>query len=214
MASKGAQYPYSSAIQRINEWIGRLHSESRILTTIFSLLFWDIIFADVPGAFETPYQTAPLDLAEDTFYYARKETIEARLKAIRDGNAREILEGHDDQQREKQTMCTGVRWDICDKADLVEIVEVCCDTFLNHSLTAADILVKCLGGYSLSLICRLFCEDYGGRSSGVPDLVIWSAGQGICKFVEVKGPGDRPQENQKVGGVIIMTPNDIYNCIK
>jgi hypothetical protein len=32
----------------------------------------------------------------------------------------------------------------------------------------------------------------------VPDLVVWNAERRICKFVEVKGPGDRPQENQKV----------------
>ncbi|KAK2466657.1 hypothetical protein APHAL10511_000915 [Amanita phalloides] len=155
------------------------HAETRILTTIFSLLFWDIIFADVPGAFETPYQTAPLDLAEDTFYYARKDMIEARLEEIRDGNARKILLRHDDQHREKQTMCVGLRWDMCESADLVEIVD-------------------CLGGPTLALICRLFCEDYNGRCSGVPDLVVWKAQQRMCKFVEVKGPGDRPQENQKL----------------
>ncbi|PFH51675.1 hypothetical protein AMATHDRAFT_58424 [Amanita thiersii Skay4041] len=155
------------------------HAETRILTTIFSLLFWDVIFADVPGAFETPYQTAPLDLVEDTFYYTRKELIEERIEQIRDGYAREILEKHDQQHRDRQTFCIGLRWDICEATDLVEIVE-------------------CLGGHTLSLICRLFCEDYGGRSSGVPDLVVWSTDQGICKFVEVKGPGDRPQENQKL----------------
>ncbi|KAF8623325.1 hypothetical protein AX15_006403 [Amanita polypyramis BW_CC] len=155
------------------------HAETRILTTIFSLLLWDIIFADVPGAFETPYQTAPLDLADDTFYHTRKDLIEARLEEIRNDRAREILERHDEQHRGKQTICIGLRWDICDRADLVEIIE-------------------CLGGHTLALICRLFCEDYGGRSSGVPDLVVWNAVQGMCKFVEVKGPGDRPQENQKL----------------
>jgi len=48
------------------------------------------------------------------------------------------------------------------------------------------------------MICRLFCEDYAGRSSGVPDLIVWNLDEHLCKFVEVKGPGDRPQENQKV----------------
>jgi Fanconi-associated nuclease 1 len=50
----------------------------------------------------------------------------------------------------------------------------------------------------LSTICRLFCEDYKGRRSGGPDLFIWKAEQQVCKFVEVKGPGDVPQENQKL----------------
>jgi VRR-NUC domain len=34
----------------------------------------------------------------------------------------------------------------------------------------------------------------------VPDLVVWNAESGTIVFVEVKGPGDRPQENQKVCG--------------
>ena len=48
------------------------------------------------------------------------------------------------------------------------------------------------------MVCRLFCEDYAGRASGVPDLIVWKVDEGICKFVEVKGPGDSPRPNQKV----------------
>jgi Fanconi-associated nuclease 1 len=32
----------------------------------------------------------------------------------------------------------------------------------------------------------------------VPDLFVWNVLDGICKFVEVKGPGDSLSENQKV----------------
>ena len=35
----------------------RFHSETFILTTIFALLFWDVIFTDTLGAFKTPYQS-------------------------------------------------------------------------------------------------------------------------------------------------------------
>ena len=48
------------------------------------------------------------------------------------------------------------------------------------------------------MICRLFCEDYAGRASGVPDLLIWRISDKSAKFVEVKGPGDSLSENQKV----------------
>jgi fanconi-associated nuclease 1 len=47
-------------------------------------------------------------------------------------------------------------------------------------------------------LCRVLCEDYAQRGSGVPDLFIWNYEEKHCKFVEVKGPGDRLQENQKV----------------
>jgi len=95
------------------------HSEGNITRMIFGLLFWDVIFASVPGAFETPFQSAPLDIAEDSFYHARKDLIEARLRQIRDGKAREIVEHVDSAQREKDTWCVGVRWDLFVRQDLV-----------------------------------------------------------------------------------------------
>ncbi|KAJ7018357.1 VRR-NUC domain-containing protein [Mycena alexandri] len=162
------------------------HSETQILTTLFGLLFWDIIFAQVPGAFETPWQRGPLDLMDDSFYYARQDRIETRLAEIRAGQARSILEGNDDRYRQDNTCCIGVSWEMCGRDDLVEIVE-------------------CLGGDALASICRLFCEDYGGRNSGVPDLVIWHPDTKECKFVEVKGPGDNLQENQRLWSDALLT---------
>ncbi|KDR73715.1 hypothetical protein GALMADRAFT_251523 [Galerina marginata CBS 339.88] len=154
------------------------HCETKILTTIFGLLFWDIIFATVPGAFETPFQVAPLDMFEESFYRARKDLIDKRLEEISNDGWREILQKHDDAYRKDKTWCIGVSWDLCSKEDLFDIFE-------------------CIGKESLAIICQLFCEDYKGRSSGGPDLFVWNAKKGTCKFVEVKGPGDRPQENQK-----------------
>ncbi|KAF9478486.1 hypothetical protein BDN70DRAFT_895676 [Pholiota conissans] len=155
------------------------HSETRILTTLFGLLFWDIIFANIPGAFETAFQSAPLDMFEDSFYYARKSRIEARLEEIRAGSALEILQRHDGMYREKKTWCLCVSWDVCSKEELVEIVE-------------------CMSGESLATICTLFCQDYRGRCSGGPDLFVWNHQKRTCKFVEVKGPGDIARENQKL----------------
>ena len=111
--------PYASS-----SLIFRFHCEGRILCTIFGLLFWHILFADVPGAFETPYQCAPLDIAEDCFYHAREGLIKDRLNEIEQGNARRILEKIDDKYRPKGTWCVGVRWDLFEKQDLLEIIDV------------------------------------------------------------------------------------------
>ncbi|CCM01558.1 uncharacterized protein FIBRA_03617 [Fibroporia radiculosa] len=162
-----------------NQGYRGFHCEGRILTTLYGLLFWDIIFADIPGAFETAYQSAPLDIAEDTFYFSRKDLADRRLQELQDGRAEEILERVYDAHAETQTWCVGIRWDLFQKQDLLEIA-------------------RCLGGSALADICRLLCEDYPGRASGVPDLVVWNADEGMCKFVEVKGPGDTLQENQRV----------------
>ncbi|KAH8099575.1 VRR-NUC domain-containing protein [Cristinia sonorae] len=155
------------------------HCEGRIVTTLFGFLFWDILFAPVPGVFETPYQSAPLDLTEDTFYTSRKEIADARLDEIKNGRGEEILTRVYDENHEKKPMCVGVRWDMFERQDLVEIT-------------------RCIGGPGLATICLLLCQDYSGRCSGVPDLFIWNAEKNSCKFVEVKGPGDRLSENQNV----------------
>lgn len=156
-----------------------IHSETRIIATLFGILFWDIIFLPIPGAFETPFQTAPLDIAEDSFYHARRDPIEIRLKELEDGRGEEIVKQVEAEHRARKTWCVGVDWDLVEEGEIVEIV-------------------RCLGGTALSVICHLLCEDYAGRSSGGPDLFLWNADTGKCKFVEVKGPGDTLQENQKL----------------
>jgi len=94
------------------------------LTTIFALVFWDIIFTSIPGSFETQFQAGPLDMFEESFYFARQELFEARLREIEDGKGGEYLNWHDDRYRPKQTWCIGLSWNVCEKKQLLEIVKV------------------------------------------------------------------------------------------
>jgi len=105
-------------------WYHRLHSEGRIVYTIFGLLFWDIIFTAIPGAFETPFQVAPLDINTDTFYHSRCGLFDKRLAEIKEGKAREIIRNVDSKHRDGRTLCAGVRWDLVERDDLENIVEV------------------------------------------------------------------------------------------
>lgn len=168
------------------------------MTTLFGILFWDIIFAPVPGAFETPYQVAPLDIAEDTFYYSRQMIIEDRLDELKGGKAGEIVERICAEHAARGTWCVGVRWDLFQKEDLLQIVKVGRVYFIGTLRLIAGHVGQCLGGEALAVICRLLCEDYAARTSGVPDLIVWNQETYDCRFVEVKGPGDNLQENQKV----------------
>lgn len=102
----------------------RFHAESSILTTLFGLLMWPVLFHPLKGAFETPYQTAPLDLGEDTFATARRALVEERLaKMEKTSGALEMLRETDDREREKATWAVGIRWDY-GREDLEDIVEV------------------------------------------------------------------------------------------
>lgn len=91
---------------------------------LFGLLFWDVIFASIPGAFETPYQTAPLDIAEDSFYHARKVLMDERLAVIEAGKGANIVRDVDARHRASGTWCVGVQWDLFSSEDLVDIVTV------------------------------------------------------------------------------------------
>lgn len=165
-----------------------LHSEGRVLTTLFALLFFDIIFAPIPGAFETPYQSAPLDIGDDTFYIARRTLLNQRLAEIAAGDAKDIALGTWDRERERKTWCVGLRWELLERDDWVEILE-------------------CWEPAALALVCRTLAEDYVNRTAGLPDLFLWKKDSGTCKFVEVKGPGDNLQENQKVCGRLFIHAN-------
>ncbi|KAJ1308730.1 hypothetical protein OPQ81_004421 [Rhizoctonia solani] len=173
------------------------HSEGAIVSTLFGLLFWDILFAPIPGAFETPYQSAPLDLAHDSFFGSREEIINARLEELRNtpGAARHIVTRVYSREREREPWCVGLRWDLFEnEQELIEVVE-------------------CLGGPALAAICRLLAEEYGSRGGGVPDLFLWNAIEKTCKFVEVKGPGDNLSETQKVWiDVLLGAGVDVEVC--
>ncbi|KAF3599711.1 hypothetical protein F2Q69_00038851 [Brassica cretica] len=87
--------------------------------------------SDVPGVFQTRFQTVPLDLDTESFYLIRKETIESQLEKVANGMAEEILiisyETH------RGTACRGMAW----------------ERFSLEELRAA---VACVGGKCVALI--------------------------------------------------------------
>ncbi|XP_068657744.1 fanconi-associated nuclease 1 homolog [Aristolochia californica] len=165
-------------------WKGA-HTESGIWITIFGLLMWDIIFADVPDVFQTKFQTAPLDLETDSFYASREGLIESQLEKIYNGMAEEILiiswESH------VGTACRGVNWERLSLDDLRAVV-------------------TCTGGPCLASLCRYLAEDYRSWSSGMPDLLLWRFvdERGEVKLVEVKSPKDRLSEQQRAWLLLLM----------
>ncbi|KAG7599800.1 HIRAN domain [Arabidopsis suecica] len=167
-------------------WQG-IHTESSIWLTIFGLLMWDILFSDVPGVFQTRFQTAPLDLETESFYLTRKDTIESQLEKVANGMAEEILiisyETH------RGTACRGVAW----------------DRFSLEELRAA---VACVGGVCIASLCRHLAQDYRSWCSGMPDLLLWrfkeNGYEGEAKLVEVKSEKDRLSEQQRAWLLLLM----------
>ncbi|KAJ2778476.1 hypothetical protein H4R18_004574 [Coemansia javaensis] len=152
-----------------------VHAENAIATTLFSLLFWDIIFHPLPGVLDTEYQSRPLDMGSESFYFSRQALIEQRLDEIGAGSFADAI--RDVYARESGAECVGVSWDLT------------CDQLLS--------VATCLGGKGLVAICRVLAAEYRLKKSGFPDLCLWNAEAGRVLFVEVKGPNDKLSDTQR-----------------
>ncbi|OLL22858.1 Fanconi-associated nuclease 1, partial [Neolecta irregularis DAH-3] len=130
-------------------WRG-YHSENGVITSLFALLFWDILFTPLPGVFETEFQTAPMDLTSDAFYPSRFSEINSRLVHIENGGAEGLIREVYDREKVRETWCVGLQW----RYAVEELVQI----------------AECIGTYALSQICKVFAEEYGHRASGMPDL--------------------------------------------
>ena len=125
MASRG-KYSFLSLLWLLANSLDSYFCEGRIITTIFGLLCWDIIFAPIDGAFETPYQVAPLDIAEDTFFYSRQDIAKTRLKQLAVADNATIMEMMDEAYTtHEKKRCVGVQWEMFEKEHLKEIAAVC-----------------------------------------------------------------------------------------
>lgn len=160
------------AAARAEGWEG-FFAENRLWNALFGLAFWDALFADVPGAFIHPFQSAPLDVSEPGFYEGRKERLEARLTQLRE-DLRVLL----DTARAKWGVANlFVAWRHLEMVQLEAAVDA--------------LPVEALCG-ALETLAR----HPWARSSGFPDLFLHRPG--ACALWEVKGPGDtlRPEQDR------------------
>lgn len=151
------------------------HAETPIITTIYGLLFWDIIFDNsVNNVFVDKFQTSPLDIQTDFFYLNRKQRIDDKLDLITNSPIEFICELITESWNNYNGCESSlVRWSIFDS--LEELLS----------------LIKCFTAIQLANLCKYICQNYRYCRSGGPDLIIWNSQTNKSRFVEVKGPGDR-----------------------
>ncbi|XP_045522805.1 fanconi-associated nuclease 1-like [Pieris brassicae] len=157
------------------------HWEGTIATTIFTLLFWDIIYAElrgVRGIFITPYQKYPLDLFTESFYLNRQCLIEDRLNNMEKASVEDLIPSM------KKV------WDTRPECELSDIQRK------KISWDKIEAVCRCLGNRSLVVICRRLALDYRYNHSGFPDLTMWNPHTNQITFVEVKTDSDKPSIKQ------------------
>lgn len=150
------------------------HLENALPTSLFAITYWEWIFAPVKGAFVNEFQTAPLDFYWPDFFDKRSEICDDPL------NRKELLTKHilETARRKRNLSCVGMAW------------EVFTDEFLTGILNAISVI-------NLHKILIIMKKDLRQMSSGFPDLTVIHSDNSI-EFIEVKGPGDRLQLNQRI----------------
>jgi hypothetical protein len=150
--------------------------ENGLINSLFGLLCWPAIFAPVPGAFFHDFHRGPADLASGNFYRRRQRAFDDCLALLESGHYAGAIWNIFERKRGIQSPF--VRWPTLDK------------TLLRWAL-------DCLPVGHLRLWFEWILRDVQENRTGFPDLVQFWPDQRKYRMIEVKGPGDRVQDNQR-----------------
>lgn len=149
--------------------------ENGLINSLFGLLCWDAIFAPLPGAFFHPFQSGPADLHDPGFRQARAGLFAAAFEQLDSDAWRMTIRRN---YRTKQFLQSPfVYWDLLD------------DTLL-------ELALQCIPAQHLQQLFERLLGDIRANRSGLPDLIQFWPEQNRYRMIEVKGPGDRLQDNQ------------------
>jgi hypothetical protein len=149
--------------------------ENALINSLFGLLCWEPVFAALPGAFFHPFQRGPADLHAPDFHARRAEPFAACLAQLDSSAYRETILRH--LQSKSGLQSPFVFWGL-----------------LTPELVA--MALDCLPAAHLKLWFERLLRDIRGNRSGLPDLIRFWPAERRYELIEVKGPGDRLQDNQ------------------
>nr|WP_240160879.1 VRR-NUC domain-containing protein [Burkholderia sp. Ax-1719] len=150
--------------------------ENTLITGLFGLLCWPALFAPLPGAFFHPFQRGPADLHAADFVTRRDALFAACLAELDSGTYRATIE-----QRfadKYGTQSPFVAWGALDE-------------------TLLALALDCFPAAHLRLWFERLLREPAANRSGLPDLVRFWPRERRYELLEVKGPGDRLQDNQR-----------------
>lgn len=150
--------------------------ENTLINALFGLLCWPALFAALPGAFFHPFQRGPADLHAADFVARRASQFEACLAELETDTYRDSILRRYVQKAGIQSPF--VAWPA-----------------LSHELLA--LALDCFPAAHLRLWFERLLREPVANRSGLPDLVRFWPHERRYELIEVKGPGDRLQDNQR-----------------
>jgi len=153
-----------------------VHLENHLPLGLTALAYWDVLFMPVSGAFTHLFQHGPHDLFLDDFVVPRKMAIQLRAEQLGAATrpADLLLRTWDEK---------------CGTANALLVWQALPRPLLARLLTA-------LPKAHLLALTRAVIECPGRCRTGFPDLFVQHA-DGGCEFIEVKGPSDQLQPQQR-----------------
>jgi hypothetical protein len=149
--------------------------ENALINSLFGLLCWEPVFEAVPGAFFHPFQRGPADLYAPDFRARRAAQFDVCFAQLESGAYRETILRHFETKAGVQSPF--VFWGM----------------LTPELLTLA---LDCLPAAHLKLWFERLLLDIRANRSGLPDLIRFWPRERRYELIEVKGPGDRLQDNQ------------------
>ncbi|MCG6575792.1 VRR-NUC domain-containing protein [Pseudomonas sp. AF32] len=149
--------------------------ENSLINSLFGLLCWPAIFAPLPGAFFHPFQRGPVDLLNEDFHARRAELFAACFAELEDGRYRDTI-------ARRYVEKWGIQSPFVFWGSLSEAL-------LNQAL-------DCLPAEHLKHWFNRLLLDIKANRAGMPDLIQFWPQHKTYRMIEVKGPGDRLQDNQ------------------
>ena len=149
--------------------------ENALMNSLFGLLCWDIIFLPLPGAFFHEFHAAPADLFTPDFFRRREHAFNERFVELTTGDYHHRV--RHTFQRKVGIQSAFVSWGL-----------------LTEELL--DVALACLPPAHLERCFRRILLDVKTNRTGLPDLIQFWPRERRYRMIEVKGPGDRLQDNQ------------------
>ena len=150
--------------------------ENTLVNGLFGLLCWDAIFAGVPGAFFHPFQSGPADLLSPAFRHRRAELLDDLLGQLQSSAWRDTIRAR--YESKHGIYSPFVAWSML-TPELLELA------------------LTCIAPAHLRAWFERLLDDIKANRTGWPDLIQFFPNESRYALVEVKGPGDRLQDNQK-----------------
>jgi len=169
----------------IEEGFQGVLAENGYFQTIAVMLAWEVMFLPLEGVFQHPFQSAPLDYRSESFFPRREAQFTKLRQQLRGLDTDSLCHLFLGRYRQKAAIrCVMNHAARFDPQSLLP--------FLRH----------CGGRVVGDLVWEFFRHQLDLRR-GFPDLAIWRDDE--FKLIEVKGPGDRLSEHQRVWHHVLLT---------